>query len=180
MQLQSLFKFNHEVIKKFIGRNSIIIDATCGNGHDTKYLANIANKGHVYTFDIQQIALNNAQKTCIDLKNITFINDGHENLDNYVDDKIDLVIFNLGYLPNYDQTITTTANTTIIAITKAMKLLKKSGCIIITIYTEHDNYLEANEIEKYVRTINKYEYSVLKYQFLNLNHNPYSIFIEKK
>ena len=178
MQLQSLFKFNHEIIKKFIGRKSIIIDATCGNGHDTKYLANIANKGHIYTFDIQQVALDNAQITCKDMNNISYINDGHQNLDQYVSVNVDLVVFNLGYLPNYDPTITTKASTTTIAITKAMQLLKKGGCI--TIYTEHDNYLEANEIEKFTRTINKYEFSVLKYQFLNLNHNPYSIFIEKK
>lgn len=180
MQLQSLFKFNHEVIKKFIGRKSIIIDATCGNGHDTKYLANIANKGHVYTFDIQLAAIESAKNTCRGLDNITYINQGHQDLDLYVKENVDLVVFNLGYLPNHDQTITTNADTTLIAITKAMELLKKGGCIIITIYTEHDDYLEANQIETFVRTINKYQYSVLKYQFLNLNHNPYSIFIEKK
>ncbi|MGL5020738.1 MAG: class I SAM-dependent methyltransferase [Mycoplasmatales bacterium] len=180
MKLYSLFKFNHEIIKRFITKKSIIIDATCGNGHDTNYLANLIPNGHVYSFDIQSVAINNAKKLNKQLNNITYICDSHENILNHIDKNIDLVVYNLGYLPGGNLDITTNYTSTINSINICLEILKPGGCIIVTIYTEHDNYTESNGIEKYVKTLNKYQYNVLKYQFINFNHNPYSIFIEKK
>lgn len=39
-----------------------VVDATCGNGHDTKFLAGLAGaEGKVYSFDIQAEAIENAR-----------------------------------------------------------------------------------------------------------------------
>ena len=53
-----------------------VIDATCGNGHDTAFLSQLVNQGHVYSFDIQKEALENAQEKYT-LDNVTYIHDGH-------------------------------------------------------------------------------------------------------
>ena len=41
---------------KKIDKNSVVIDATCGNGKDTLFLVKSAAK-KVYSFDIQKIAI---------------------------------------------------------------------------------------------------------------------------
>lgn len=47
--------------KKIVQKGDIVIDATCGNGHDTlalvKMVADKLGKGRVYGMDIQQSAI---------------------------------------------------------------------------------------------------------------------------
>ena len=47
------------------------------------------------------------------------------------------VIFNLGYLPGGDKTVTTRAETTLAAVESAMGLLCPDGLICITMYSGH-------------------------------------------
>lgn len=80
----------------------------------------MGNKGKVISFDIQKEAINKTREKLreFDYKNITLINDGHENLDKHIQEKVKLFIFNLGYLPGKDHNITTKAETTLKALKK--------------------------------------------------------------
>ena len=45
-------------LEKVINKGDIVVDATMGNGYDTKYLAEkVGEEGFVYSFDIQETAL---------------------------------------------------------------------------------------------------------------------------
>ena len=80
-----------------------VIDATCGNGHDTLFLAKIVGeKGKVFSFDIQPEALVNTRRL-LEANNLAdrvhLIQSGHERMDSHVHEKVAAVMFNLDYLP---------------------------------------------------------------------------------
>jgi len=119
---------------------SIGIDATMGNGHDTLFLARHSLK--VYSFDIQDSAINATYKrleknNC--LKNVNLIHAGHESMSQHIapDEKADAILFNLGYLPHADPTIITQKKSTIIALNHAIKILSNNGIISILAYPGH-------------------------------------------
>lgn len=66
MKLERILPFAKTLIKQHIQEDSIVIDATCGNGHDTLFLAEQVPNGNVFGFDIQKKLLN------IQKKNSTF------------------------------------------------------------------------------------------------------------
>ena len=75
--------------------------------------------------------------------------------------KVSLVLFNLGYLPNGDKSITTNYESTILAIEDSFKLIHKMGMILIVIYPGHENgKLESIKIHEYLdnNNINYIEY----------------------
>lgn len=180
MIIDSLNKFTQETIKRYVSSKSIVIDATCGNGNDTLFLAKRAHRGKVYAIDIQAEAIANTQKRCQDFENIHYICDSHGKINTYINEAIDLAIYNLGYLPNSNSELTTTSTSTITALTATLNLLKPNGACLITIYTGHDNHQEEKQILPFIKTLSKYEYNVLKYEFINLIDPPYLIVIEKK
>ncbi len=180
MKIDSLHKFTRSTISRFVSSKSQVIDATCGNGNDTLFLAEIAKRGHVYAFDIQNEAINSTKLRCQNYQNITYICDSHANIDKYNLHNINLVIFNLGFLPNSTSTITTNSISTISAIKKSLDILKNGGALLLTIYTGHDHHQEENEILPFIKSLDKYKYNVLKYEFINLTNPPYLIVIEKK
>ncbi len=173
-------------IKKRVENNSIVIDATAGNGHDTLFLANLINEnGKIYSFDIQEKAISNTKKRLIQnkkLDRVTLIKDSHENIDKYVKEKIDLVVFNLGYLPGGNHEIVTLPNSTITAIEKCLYLLSESGIILITAYIGHKGSKEeVSKVEKFLTNLNQKQFNVLKMDFINQNNHPPILYgIERK
>ena len=125
----------HQWMLDVITPTSIAIDATIGNGKDTYFLAK--HCARVYGFDIQSEAIINTKKHTACFDNIIINQAGHEKMCSYVKEKVDLVVFNLGYLPNGNQLITTLPQTTLKAIKEASKLLKKDGSLMITFYVGH-------------------------------------------
>ncbi len=180
MTVDSLHKFTRESAKRFVSSKSHVIDATCGNGNDTLFLAELVHRGQVYAFDIQEQAIINTKKRCQNHHNISYICDSHANLEDYVKANVSLVIFNLGFLPNSDSTLTTESSSTISALKSSLKVLKSGGALLVTIYTGHDNHAEEEQILPYIKNLDKYQYNVLKYEFINLTDPPYLIIIEKK
>lgn len=133
----------HRWILTMIKPSSIAIDATVGNGKDTYFLASHCAK--VYGFDIQKEAILTTKRYTASFNNVILIQAGHENMSNYVHDDVDLVVFNLGYLPCSDPTITTLPDTTMKAIKEAEKLLKVDGSLFITFYIGHANGKKEHE-----------------------------------
>lgn len=54
---QSVINYARRFWEELLKPNDVAIDATCGNGHDTVYLADILSRGKVYAIDIQREAV---------------------------------------------------------------------------------------------------------------------------
>ena len=163
----------------------VTVDCTLGNGNDTILLANlVGNEGKVFSFDIQKDAIEKTKEKLKDFpyKNIILINDGHENLDKYIQEKVNLFIFNLGYLPGNNHNITTKAETTLKAVKKALKLLDDNGIVLLAIYHGHENGKEEKIVlEDLTSKLDQKVYNVMKTVFINqANNPPILICIEKR
>ena len=126
---------SHELIKNTTNKD-IAIDATVGNGHDTLLLASLFN--HVYSFDIQPLAIKRTSEKIKDYSNVTLINDDFNNIRNHVSELVDLIIFNLGYLPGSNKKVLTSDYNSENAIINAYSLLKDDGTLIICCYLGHE------------------------------------------
>ncbi len=159
------------LIDRYINKDSFVIDATCGNGYDTNYLASKIKK--VYTFDIQKKAIENAKILNKNFNNILYFYDGHEHIDKYIKTHLDLVVFNLGYLPNSDKSITTNFNTTKQAIEQSFGLLNRKKAIIIIVYHGHEaGELEAKQLSEYLSSIDKNEADIFEHKLINKPNTP--------
>ncbi len=158
---------------------NVAVDMTAGNGYDTKKILDILKPRKMYCFDVQEDAKNN---TLARVGNrINFILDSHANIDSYITDSIDIAIYNLGYLPGSNHSITTTYSEVIKSLKATLTLLSENGYILITIYPGHDEgYKEKVEVENFLRSISQKEYTIIKYDFINqINNPPYVISIYK-
>lgn len=173
--MKTMIEYVHDSIKD--RQVNIAIDFTMGNGNDTLFLSQVAN--HVYSFDIQEIALVETRKKIGNKDNVSLILDSHENFDLYVE-RFDIGIFNLGYLPNGNHQITTMANITIKTLKKALLKINNKGTIYLVIYIGHDQgKQESLEIEEYIQQLNHKHYNIASFKMLNKKNAPYVIEIEK-
>ncbi|ADC87260.1 class I SAM-dependent methyltransferase [Staphylococcus lugdunensis] len=185
MKLERILPFAKSLITSHIQSDSIVIDATCGNGFDTLFLAQHVPKGHVYGFDIQQQAIDNTAKKIKSFKNVSLIHDSHEYISDHLisahKNKITAAIFNLGYLPKGDKSIVTQPESTIRAIDAIFEQLTIEGIIVVVIYHGHfQGKLERDALLDYFSNIDQTKAQVLQYQFINQrNDAPFICAIEK-
>lgn len=182
--MDKVLAFSKKLLKEVIDKNSIVVDATCGNGNDTLFLAKTSAK-KVYGFDIQQQAISNTTELLRSnniFEKCEIILDSHSNFDKYITTPLRAVIFNLGYLPNADHSITTLADTTILAVNKFLEKLEIGGRIIIVVYWGHENgKIEKEELLRELTVLDQKNVEVLIYQFINQKNNaPFIIALEKK
>lgn len=179
-----IVEFSHLLIKEYITSSPLnyirCLDATCGAGNDTIFLASLLKEcGHVDAYDIQDQAIKLTQEKVTDnnLTNVTLFKQSHEyiNPSNY-----DLAIFNLGFLPNANKEITTTYQSTL----KAVSLLtdeilnNQHLLIIICVYPGHEaGLLESQYLDEFVRSLRSSDYLVSKYLNYNRPTSPYILTI---
>jgi len=139
--------------KKHLSLGSIAIDATCGNGFDTLFLAeHVGSSGVVYGVDIQVRAIESVRQKLSEqgtLPQCRLINDSHSNLGSFVDaehiGRVSVIMFNLGYLPFGDKAIVTTPKTTLVGLELAVTLLDTGGLISVLAYPGHAGGLEESQ-----------------------------------
>lgn len=174
------------VASEKIRQGATVVDGTVGNGNDIEYMLGIIGEsGFAYGFDIQKIAIENTEKRLSEKgfnKNYKIINDGHENIRKYIDEKIDFAVYNLGYLPKGDHKLITKAKSTIKSIESVLELLSEYGCVIISAYVGHKGGMEEyDSILQFSESLNQKEFNVLKLEFTNqINTPPKMILIEKR
>src|SRR5699024_7563373 len=133
--------FAHQLMKDIVEPGDTVIDATCGNGNDALFLSTLVGaSGHVYACDIQEQAIIATKELLAsnERTNLTYIQDSHANIDQYLPTSvvghITAAVFNLGYLPKSDKSIITKPHSTIKAMEHILSFLKKSGRLIAVIY----------------------------------------------
>ncbi len=183
--LKKAIKLSKDILKMVVENGDIAVDCTAGNGKDTIYLSELIGKnGKVYSFDIQEKAIDNTKKALMEkelLNRTVLICDGHENILQYVKEDIKCAVFNLGYLPGGDHSITTLPQNVIKAIEGCLELLQPGGIITIVCYTGYDGgKIELNTLINYLSNLDQKKYSVANYKIINqINEPPQLLVIEK-
>lgn len=174
-----------EYMKRYLYNGSVCLDATVGNGNDINSIAKlIGDKGKVYGFDIQERAIKKTRELLVSnnlLDRAILIKDTHENIDNYISDELNFVIYNLGYLPKGDKNIKTNDKSTINSIKKALKIMANYSLMLITSYIGHPGGGEENlALNKFLSSLNQRVFNVVKYEFINQLNNPPVLYVVEK
>lgn len=149
----------HQLIKEHFEDPSrpkgLAIDGTCGNGFDTEFLCR-QGFDKVIGFDIQTQALE-ATKTRLQqagFEQAELHQKSHEQIGNLIGEPIDCAMFNFGYLPHGDKSITTLANSSLAAIEHTLERLRPSGVISLLCYPGHPSgAIETQTIESFLTTL---------------------------
>jgi SAM-dependent methyltransferase len=184
--LRGAVSLSHHFLRDRIREGDRVADATCGNGHDTLFLAQLVGySGKVYAFDIQHEALQNTRRLlteggCID--RVEIFESGHENISQIINPPLMGVVFNLGYLPGKDKGAITKPEQTVPALQQAVSLLQPGGVITICIYTGHEGGSEEGvAVEKWASSLNGDEFSAWVCRQPNrTSAAPYLLLVEKR
>ena len=175
----------HDYWKKLLISTDNVIDATCGNGKDSLFLANLVKKGRLFCYDIQKESIDKTtsflKENSINLEKVTFFNDSHETFSKIPHlSKIKLIIYNLGYLPGGDKTITTKKKSTLSSIKEALELIIPLGAISISIYSGHkEGAVEKTAIFKLLEALDKKKFIIATHQWETKNNAPCLVWITK-
>lgn len=180
-----LLDLQKQLILTHLGEGDIAVDFTMGNGHDTEFLSKtVGEHGHVYAFDIQQQAVESTTAHLKDVgcpQNYTLIHDSHHKVKDYVTGPIKAGMFNLGYLPGGDKSITTMRATTMPAIQAAIELLGPKSILSIAIYPGHEEGdAEGRMVSEYLSTLDRFRVSVAQIKIINSPTSPYFMVVETK
>ncbi len=177
----------HHFIEEHVKEGDLCIDATMGNGNDTVCLSRLAGeKGKVFAFDIQEIALKHTQeRLCRENcpKNYELVLKSHEFMRDYAEkNEVSCIMFNLGYLPGGDHEKATKAESSIRAIKTGLDLLKKNGLMTVCIYSGGDSGFEEKEaVLTYIKGLDSKKYLVIVSEYANRpNHPPIPVLILKQ
>jgi len=171
-------KIAQNIINTYSEARHIAVDCTLGNGFDCDFLSERFKK--VYAFDIQEEAIDNYKKR--NMANVTLIHDSHENVKQYIQEEIDVAMYNLGFLPGGDKSITTKSHSSLKSINASLELLKSGGFVTIAVYVGHaEGQKESEALLKFVTSLPKNTFGVMIHSFANRDPKaPYLIIIEKK
>lgn len=169
---------SHFIINEFLENKVVAIDGTLGNGFDTDFLSKKFEK--VYSFEIQKEACSKYKER--NKENVHIINDSHHLFKNYINENVDCIMYNLGFLPGGDKGITTMHNTSLESIKSGLEMLKCGGIMTICIYKGHtEGKIEETCILKYLSDLPKNKYGVMTHSYLNRSDtSPSLVVIEKK
>ena len=178
-----LLDIEKKLLTPHIKEGGTAVDFTMGNGHDTLWLSQmVGSKGKVFAFDIQKTAVENTEKLLRDnnISNAALILDSHSNVKQHVKEKICAGMFNLGYLPGGDKSITTKHETTLEAIVSATELLELGGALLIAVYPGHEEgTIEGNLIEELLSYCDRKVLCCSKFRIVNSPKSPFFFFVEK-
>lgn len=177
-----------QLLLAYLKTAKVAVDATIGNGNDTLYLANnLPKDSTLIGFDVQEMAITNTHQKLhsSNHQNYQLYQVGHERLKETLSllqiDSIDLIMFNLGYLPRGDKSITTQIKTTISALGQSLELLSLSGIISVLVYPGHpEGKKESFEIDLWIQNLPS-DFEILKLQKFPANQiNPYLYLINRR
>lgn len=132
----------HMIVRQSLRAGDWAVDATVGNGNDTRFLADLVGpQGRVFGFDVQSRALEEASAKLEGKPHVFLFQSGHEHLRARLpvtaQGRLSAVMFNLGYLPGSDKDVVTRADTTLAALRQSLELLKIGGIITLVLYPGH-------------------------------------------
>jgi tRNA1(Val) A37 N6-methylase TrmN6 len=187
---QSHLDLAHSYWSKIVQIGDLVIDATCGNGHDTLKLCQLAlsnDKGKVYAIDIQKQAIESATHYLANhlsfalQTRVEFQERCHSTFPDVIGPaSVKLIVYNLGYLPGGNKDQTTQRHTSLQSLHHAQKLLQPGGMISITCYPGHvEGAREQEVILSYASRLSPQEWSCCHHTWLNRSLAPSLLLIQK-
>lgn len=141
---QSHLDLAHAYWKQLVRPGDTVVDATCGNGHDSLVLAQLSER--LYAMDIQPSAIAATKERLSSFPQVKILLQSHTAFPEELrPESVTLLVYNLGYLPGGDKTLTTRSSTTLMSLIKALELIRPGGAISLTLYPGH---LEGEEEER--------------------------------
>ncbi len=181
-----------ELHKFFLARHirpaDSVADFTMGGGADTLWLSRaVGPRGKVYAFDLQEEALTRTSERLARAgapRNVTLICDSHANLRRYIHEPIRAGVFNLGWLPGGDHTLTTRHESTLVAVRDAAALLAPDGVLLIAVYPGHPEGAREGEMLGQMLSDEaaypRREYCNSLFRIQNSPRSPYFYLMERK
>lgn len=166
---------------KVVKSQDIVIDATCGNGHDTLFLTSL-NPHLVYALDIQKEAITaTSLLTAAYKEKIKFIQSCHSLFPEEIQPStVKLIIYNLGYLPGGNKSITTQTETTLASLKLAENYLVEGGMISVMCYPGHsEGKKEENALLAWAENLTTSLWKVCHYRWLNRPNHPSLLLVSK-
>lgn len=184
-ELRSARYLAADCLRQVILPGDRVVDATMGNGHDTCFLAELVGEhGHVDAFDLQADAVAHTERLLAEqglLPRCTLNVRGHEHIAEYVREPVRAAVFNLGWLPGGDKSVTTHWETTRAAVDACLTLLLPGGVCTICAYPGHPAGDEERcALTAYLSTLRPQEYNVLHQHFLNAGPGAPECFVVQK
>ncbi len=175
---QSHIDLAHAYWARLATPEDLVIDATCGNGQDTLFLSKLRPK-HIMCIDIQQEAIETTKALLSGAENISYFKQCHSTFPPEAKE-VKLIVYNLGYLPRGDKTLTTKVRTTISSLESALPLIKPGGAVSITCYPGHaEGAIEEKEIRLWSEQLPPEIWNVCFHRFPNRKQSP-SLFLLQK
>ncbi len=177
---------SHLFLCRVVRAGDVVVDATCGNGFDTLFLARlVGERGRVWAFDIQPEAIRSTEKRLFDagcLSWVKLVNAGHELLADQVRENVRAAVFNLGFLPGGNGGVVTGEKTTLAALDQAAGMLLPGGVITVALYTGHPGGAEEAALaEHWAANLPSRGFNSWKSRQLNRSAlAPYVIVVEKQ
>lgn len=170
----------------YVSSGDIAVDATCGTGQDTLALARaVGEKGQVYAFDIQKKALllTEGRLHSHGITNVHLLRKSFASMSSHIpENSAAAVVFNLGYLPGGDHSITTTADETMKGLDAALRTVRQGGIITVVLYDGHKAGREEKErVLEWAESLDPKRYHAAYVNFINQKNSPPEImWITKK
>lgn len=181
MAIDSVLDFAHTLATRALSPGDTAVDATVGNGHDTVALARaVGPEGRVLGLDVQAeaIAATRDRLAAEGLGGrVELVRAGHETMTQHVPEaqhgRVGAVMFNLGYLPGGDASLTTSPQTTLPALDAAVRLLRPGGVVTAVLYPGHAGGAEeAAAVEDWAADLPQARAEALSYRFVNQKNDP--------
>jgi hypothetical protein len=181
----------HTYWQRLLKPGDHVVDATCGNGHDTLFLVHLLSQfspqGFVTALDTQLQAIENTRhilSTHISndfLDHVSLHQQCHSVFPTYLEKgSVALIVYNLGYLPGGDKALTTSSSTTQSSLAAALSLIKPGGAISITCYPGHEaGKLEEDMVLNFAASLNPQEWSACHHVWLNRRQAPSLVLLQR-
>ena len=186
MAIDGIVTQARKAVKRHLEPGDVAVDATVGAGFDTLFMARqVGESGQVYGFDVQDEALDKARWRFAEegvAERVTLFRRGHEDmaasLPPELHGQVKALMFNLGWLPGGDETITTRFETSRVAIEQALELVHPRGIVTVAIYSGHPaGQIEARELKVWAREVDYRRFRILSYEFINKTTNQETLLL---
>lgn len=169
--------------KKHLSAEDIAIDATCGNGYDTLFLAQLPCRA-VFGIDIQPEAIESTKKILEKhgaADRVSLYCCSHQSFEQLkISLSPKLIVYNLGYLPKGNKNFTTQTETTLASLESAINILGDQGAVSITCYPGHsEGEREEKAILSWAQSLSPKQWLVCHHRWLNRERSPTVFWIQK-
>ncbi|CBN76462.1 methylase-related [Ectocarpus siliculosus] len=174
----------HLLWRQVAGPGDTVLDCTAGNGHDSLELAKIValkdGVGSLYVMDVQERAIEATRERLrselgeLALKRSTLINGNFREMPAELEPlSVQLVVYNLGWLPGGDKSITTKLEDTLESIEAAKRVVKHGGMISVMLYRGHaEGKRETEAVRDYAAGLAHSQWRVFMHERINRADSP--------